>query len=244
MKISQKQTHFMEGANMAAEKTEATVQETGVYSQENVTRRPSIFDDPDAMSSNFHRTNATEFSLLKDGIGSITLYRKYDFMLKITGDNEIDADRVYNDIVYAIDHVLSVTKAQDIEKFDNFKEINMDGRPTLIYTVFIPFSERQNLIVQNITRQIQLLNAKVEADGYKYIIRRKDMVKVLLDTNNGVSDKVFMKGVLAASHENAITDRETGEVLCGTRDHVRGNVYLNASVGLTRKEAFMFNRYN
>lgn len=187
----------------------------------------------------FHKEQLREF-LLDDDFVSVQMFKKFDFSFKTS--NSIDLVAEKNKIVKAIGRVLSLSKAEDVicSVHDN-TELNYDT-PNTVYTLFVPYSEKLNIITQNIYRMVDSMNSDSNR-VVQYRVKTKGTAKLRINENHNSEKGEFFKGFVATSYEHPVKNEE-GVIVKPSTNYLKAGSYIDSNVGLTPKEIGLFNKFN
>lgn len=187
----------------------------------------------------FHKDHLREF-LLDDEFISVQMYKKFDFSFKTS--NSIDLMAEKNKIVKTISRVLTLSKAEDVicSVHDN-TELNYDT-PNTVYTLFVPYSEKLNIITQNIYRMVDSMNSDANK-VVQYRVKTKGTAKLRINENHNSEKGEFFKGFVATSYEYPVKNEE-GMIIKPSTNYLKAGSYIDSGVGLTPKEIGLFNKFN
>lgn len=183
----------------------------------------------------FDKTEAREF-LLDGEFVSCTLYKKFDFSFFTNAT--IDLVGIKAKICKHVNRVLSIMKISDVITYEHDSKLRYNGVNT-VFTIMVPFSDRLNLISENIYRMVKSLTDENEPVSYR--IKSRAIAKIHVDKN--VDNGSFFKGFTAISHEFARTDAE-GKTFGDAKNYIKTGAFIDSAIGLTGKEIGQFNQYN
>ena len=232
-----------------AETQEVEVQETPVAEQtvaksddtENVEEKEVVENKKKSSPIlKFHKNEAREF-LIDERFVTVVMYKKFDFSFRTS--NTIDLAGEKNKIVKAINRVLSLLKVADvITSIHDDTELHYET-PNTVFTVFVPYSDKLNIVTQNLYRMVDSMNA----DSNKtvlYRVKTKGIAKIRINKNDfNPAVNEFFKGFIATSYEYPIKD-ENGNILKPAMNYLKSGSYIDADAGLSGKEIVMFNQFN
>lgn len=157
--------------------------------------------NPNSKFVGFDVDRARCIETTKDGFFTIQLFKEMRILFELNVKT-IDPQSVKKAIINSTNHVISLVRTRGIEKFvDDEAEINIDGSNVAI-TLMIPFSRRQDMIVQSLTRMVENLNK--EQEDVRYKVFQKNIAMFNINQGKQASGKVFIKGYVAGSHETII----------------------------------------
>lgn len=157
--------------------------------------------NPNSKFVGFDVDRARCIEATKDGFFTIQLFKEMRILFELKVKT-IDPQTVKKAIINSTNHVISLVRTKGIEKFvDDEAEIDIDGSNVAI-TLLIPFSRRQDMIVQSLTRMVENLNK--EQEDVRYKVFQKNIAMFNINQGKQASGKVFIKGYVAGSHETII----------------------------------------
>jgi hypothetical protein len=187
----------------------------------------------------FHKDQAREF-LIDEKFVTVVMYKKFDFSFRTS--NTIDLTSEKNKIVKSINRVLSLMKVADvITSIHDDTELHYET-PNTVFTVFIPYSDKLNIITQNLYRMVDSMNADSNR-VVQYRVKTKGIAKIRINKDVNSEKNDFFKGFIATSFEYAIKD-ENGNILKPAMNYLKSGSYIDADAGLSGKEIGMFNQFN
>jgi hypothetical protein len=184
----------------------------------------------------FHKDQAKEF-MIDNEFASITFYKKFDF--SFTAKNAVDLNGEKAKVVKNINRILSMLKVADVIANVHDSELRFEGTNTVL-TVFVPYTERTNIVGQNFYRMVTSMNNE-SINGTTFRVKTRNIAKIHIEKD--AKCKGFFKGFVAISHENARKDAE-GKIFKAAREYLKTGCFIDVDVGLTGKEIGSFNQFN
>ena len=185
----------------------------------------------------FHRDQAKEFGLDENNFMNVIVFKKFDFSFNAKDGVDLEGEKAK--IVKSINRILSIMKAQDTICNVHDSELRYNGINT-VYTIFVPYSEKLNIISQNIYRMINSLTSENQSISYR--VKTKNIARIHLEKEAKTIG--FFKGFVAVAHENARKDAATGKEFSPAKDYIKCASFIDANVGLTGQELSTFNHFN
>ena len=184
----------------------------------------------------FHKSKAKEFIITGCDHVGVTLYKELKVMFRPMVDT-IDLNKVKSNIIKNVKKVILSTSQDDIKLYEDASEIAGD-RMNLALTALIPYSDRMNLVVSNVSRLIGSLNG--ESADVKYKTNLKSIAWIGVNKGSEKNPNCFIKGFAAVSH-NCFTKIDGSEV---ENNSIRCATFLSNDLGFNIKDLINFNNHN
>jgi hypothetical protein len=185
----------------------------------------------------FHKSKAKEFIITGCDHVGVTLYKELKVMFRPMVDT-IDLNKVKSNIIKNVKKVILSTSQDDIKLYEDASEIVSD-RMNLALTALIPYSDRMNLVVSNVSRLIGSLNGEI-ASCVKYKTNLKSIAWIGVNKGSEKNPNCFIKGFAAVSH-NCFTKIDGSEV---ENNSIRCATFLSNDLGFNIKDLINFNNHN
>lgn len=185
----------------------------------------------------FHKSKAKEFIITGCDHVGVTLYKELKVMFRPMVDT-IDLNKIKSNVIKNVKKVILSTSQDDIKLYEDTSEIASD-RMNLALTALIPYSDRMNLIVSNVSRLVGSLNGEI-ASCVKYKTNLKSIAWIGVNKGSEKNPNCFIKGFAAVSH-NCFTKIDGSEV---ENNSIRCATFLSNDLGFNIKDLINFNNHN
>jgi hypothetical protein len=137
----------------------------------------------------FHKSKAKEFIITGCDHVGVTLYKELKVMFRPMVDT-IDLNKIKSNVIKNVKKVILSTSQDDIKLYEDASEIAGD-RMNLALTALIPYSDRMNLVVSNVSRLVGSLNG--ESTDVKYKTNLKSIAWIGVNKGSEKNPNCFIK---------------------------------------------------